>query len=453
MLKQMEELIRGEKMLPRGSRVLCAVSGGADSVCLLAALYCLREKLGVELSAAHYNHNLRGEESRRDEAFVRELVENRFPGVALYVGGGDVAKAARERGAGLEETARALRYAFLEETATAAGCDKIATAHTADDNAETVLLHLARGTGMQGLTGIAPVRGELIRPLLTTTRAEVEAFLKENHLPHVEDSTNSDDTYARNRVRHHVVPVLDGLYPGFARRLTENASSLREDGAYLNAQAEKLAAGAEPCADGLAISVSVLTDAPRPIALRAVRRLFSDLRGGDDTCSAAHLESVLKLCAAQSPSGEVHLPGGIVARREYERLVLGTEEEHRCFEPVRLAMPGVTRAGQWTIVCEGGTYLGEPFDPLACWVSIKNDDSIVVRLRQTGDTLKLPGRPGKTLKKWMVEEKIPRRDREQLPVLVVEDRVCAVARLGPDAEFLPQVGEWAWHIRFVPLPH
>lgn len=453
MLKQMEELIRGEKMLPRGSRVLCAVSGGADSVCLLAALYRLREKLGVELSAAHYNHNLRGEESRRDEAFVRELVENRFPGVALYVGGGDVAKAARERGAGLEETARALRYAFLEETATAAGCDKIATAHTADDNAETVLLHLARGTGMQGLTGIAPVRGELIRPLLTTTRAEVEAFLKENHLPHVEDSTNSDDTYARNRVRHQVVPVLEGLYPGFARRLTENAASLREDGAYLNAQAEKLAAGAEPCADGLAISVSVLTDAPRPIALRAVRRLFSDLRGGDDTCSAAHLESVLKLCAAQTSSGEVHLPGGIVARREYEKLILCFDHPEEEWNPVSLAMPGVTRAGAWEITCTPGVYGEEAQNGLDCWLSREKTEGMRVRPRQTGDTLKLPGRPGKTLKKWMVEEKIPRRDREQLPVLVVEDRVCAVARLGPDAEFLPQVGEWAWHIRFVPLPH
>ena len=434
MLERMEELIREEGMLPRGSRVLCAVSGGADSVCLLAALYRLREKLGFALNAAHYNHNLRGEESHRDEAFVRELVNDRFPGVELFVGGGDVAAEAKLRGAGLEETARALRYAFLEETAAVVGCDRIAAAHTADDNAETVLLHLARGTGLQGLTGIAPMRGKLIRPLLTTTRAEVEAFLKENHLPHVEDSTNSDDRYARNRVRHQVMPVLESLYPGFARRLTENAASLREDEAYLSAQAAKLAEQAEQTGNGLSISASVLADAPRPIALRAVRRLLSELRGGDDTCAAAHLDSVLALCAVDNPSGEIHLPGGLIARREYEQLCLGVDQVE-----------------QWDVVCTPAVYGGEPQTGVELWLSREKAPELKVRFRQTGDELKLPGRHTKTVKKWMVEEKIPRRDRDLLPVLTAEDRVCAVARLGPDADFVPRVGEEAWHLRFVPL--
>lgn len=450
MLERMEELLRAERMLPRGSRVLCAVSGGADSVCLLAGLYRLREKLGFTLAAAHYNHNLRGMESRRDEDFVRELVKDRFPGVELYVGGGDVAQTARARGAGLEETARALRYAFLEETAAAAGCDRIATAHTAGDNAETVLLHLARGTGLQGLTGIAPVRGGLIRPLLTTTRAEVEAFLEENHLPHVEDSSNSDDIYARNRVRHRVVPVLEELYPGFARRLTENAASLREDEAYLSRQAEELAKQARPCAGGLMISVSALNGVPRPIALRAVRRLFAEVRGGDDTCAAAHLDSVLRVCAAPSPSGEAHLPGGLVARREYEKLILCVDRPEADWRPVPLAMPGVTRAGEWEIVCAESIYSGESPSPFEVWLSFVDDGPVFVRSRKTGDTLKLPGRPGKTVKKWLVEEKIPRQDRDSLPVLTVGDRVCAVARLGPDAGFLPQAGAAAWHLRFVP---
>lgn len=450
MLDRMEELIRREQLIPRGCRVLCAVSGGADSVCLLAGLYRLGEKLGFELAAAHYNHNLRGEESRRDEVFVRELVEDNFPGVTLYVGGGDVVQAAKERGAGLEETARALRYAFLRETAAAGSCDRIATAHTADDNAETVLLHLARGTGLQGLTGIAPLRGELIRPLLTATRAEVEDFLRKSDLPHVEDSTNSDDRYARNRVRHQVVPVLEGLYPGFARRLTENAASLREDGAYLNTQAEKLAAEAEPCTDGLVISVSALNGAPRPIALRAVRRLLAGMRGGDDTCTAAHLDSVLGVCAAPSPSGEVHLPGGLVARREYEKLILCADRPEADWPSVSLAMPGVTRAGAWEIVCQARVYSGEPPAPFEFWLSLADDAPIVVRARKTGDTLKLPGRPGKTVKKWLVEEKIPRRCRDLLPVLAAGDRVCAVAGLGPDAGFVPAVGKRAWHLRLIP---
>ena len=156
MLNRMEELIRTHDMLPRNSTVLCALSGGADSVCLLAALDELREKLGITLCAAHYNHKLRGAESHRDENFVRELVKTRFPDVKLYVGSGDVAAQAAAQGTGLEETAREMRYAFLRETARSVGAERIAVAHTADDNAETVLLHLARGTGLQRSCPCAP---------------------------------------------------------------------------------------------------------------------------------------------------------------------------------------------------------------------------------------------------------------------------------------------------------
>ena len=245
MLNRMEHFIRAEGMIPPGSRVLCALSGGADSVCLLGALYDLREKLGFSLLAAHYNHNLRGEESLRDEHFVRKLLKTRFPEVELHVSGGDVSARARETGAGLEETAREMRYDFLQETSHRPNTDFIATAHTAADNAETVLLHLARGTGLQGLTGIAPIRGSIIRPLLTSTRQDVEAFLSTNNLPHVEDSSNCDDYFARNRVRHQVIPVLEGLYPGFSRRVTENAAHLREDLDFLNHLGAELAAQAK----------------------------------------------------------------------------------------------------------------------------------------------------------------------------------------------------------------
>jgi tRNA(Ile)-lysidine synthase len=275
MLNRMERFIRAEGMIPPGSRVLCALSGGADSVCLLGALYQLREKLGFSLLAAHYNHNLRGEESLRDEHFVRELLKTRFPDVQLHISGGDVSARAREMGTGLEETAREMRYAFLQETARNTGSDRIATAHTADDNAETVLLHLARGTGLQGLTGIAPIRGNIIRPLLTATRQDVEDFLSTNDLPHVEDSSNCDDYFARNRVRHQVIPVLEGLYPGFSRRVTENAAHLREDLDFLNHLGAELAAQAEEVSGGFVIPARNLSAAPRPVAIRAVRQLLA----------------------------------------------------------------------------------------------------------------------------------------------------------------------------------
>lgn len=432
MLAGMLALIRREGMLPPGSRVLCAVSGGADSVALLAGLYRLREQLDLTVYAAHYNHNLRGEESRRDEDFVRALVQKRFPDVKLYVGSGDVARRAKEQGAGLEETARAMRYTFLNETARIIGADKIATAHTADDNAETILLHLCRGTGLQGLTGIAPVRGALIRPMLCVTRSEVEAFLQAEGLPHVEDSSNRDEYYARNRVRRQVMPVLEGLYPGFARRVSENAAALRQDEDYLTRQGRELASRAVCTEDEVAIPAAVLAHAPKPVAVRAVRQLLSRLREGDDSCTAAHLEGMLELCRSQAPSGEMHLPGGMLAVREYELLKL-----------TRASTPE-----EWQMELTPCVYEGQRPTPLEMWLSREKIPAVHVRTRQEGDTLKLPGRPTKKVKKWLVDEKIPRRERDALPVLTCGGKVAAVALLGADASVIPEPGEDSWHILF-----
>ena len=193
-------------MLPQGSTVLCALSGGADSMALLSVLEALAKPRSLTLHAAHFNHQLRGEESQRDEDFVVQWCQKR--GIPLVVGRGDVAQEAQEQGKGVEETARAMRYGFLTATAQELGADKIATAHNADDNAETLLLHLARGTGLDGLTGIPPVRGILIRPLLATPRIDIAVYLAQEEIPHVEDSSNQDTVYARNRLRQEVMPVL-----------------------------------------------------------------------------------------------------------------------------------------------------------------------------------------------------------------------------------------------------
>ena len=200
--------------LPSG-RVLCAVSGGADSVCLLHS--CLRLARGGDTTvcAAHYNHCLRGGESDRDERFVRSLCASL--GVELRVGRGDVAAYARGRGMGTEEAARELRYAFLEEAADELGCGYILTAHNADDNAETMLMALVRGSGPRGLAGIPPRRGRILRPMLGATRAEIEAYLAENGLEHVEDSTNECTDYTRNRIRKLCMPVLREINPPLRR--------------------------------------------------------------------------------------------------------------------------------------------------------------------------------------------------------------------------------------------
>ena len=197
MLNKLLKFIRQEDLVQPGDTVICAVSGGADSVAMLFAFYLLKQKLGINLEAAHFNHHLRGEESDRDERFVRDLCD-RYD-IALHVGGGRVTAGKK----GLEAAARDARYAFLK---TLNG--KVATAHTADDNAETVLMRLIRGTGLKGLGGIMPVQGNIIRPMLSITRREVEDFLSEWCLSHIEDSSNQSDAFLRNRIRHHVMPLL-----------------------------------------------------------------------------------------------------------------------------------------------------------------------------------------------------------------------------------------------------
>ena len=197
MLHKMLAAIRRYEMVKPGDTVICAVSGGADSMALLWGMWLLKEKLGITLEAAHFDHNLRGEESARDTEFVRKFCD--FHDIPLHLGEGKVVPGPK----GLEAAARDARYAFLRSLN-----GIIATAHTADDNAETVLMHLIRGSGLRGLGGVTPKSEGLIRPMLDVTRAQVEAFLAENYIRHVEDSTNHGDEFLRNRLRHHVMPLL-----------------------------------------------------------------------------------------------------------------------------------------------------------------------------------------------------------------------------------------------------
>lgn len=462
MLESMEKLIGERELIPPGSTVLCAVSGGADSICLLHALYQLRPRLGFSLAAAHYNHMLRGEDADRDAAFVEQFLSlccgpqrladgGLLPAVPLYSGSGDVAGEAERRGMGLEETAREMRYAFLRQAARQAGADRIATAHTADDNAETVLLHLARGTGLRGLGGIRPSGDGLIRPLLTTTRRQVENYLAYYGLPHVEDSSNQDDSYSRNRIRHQIMPVLEGLFPNFAARLADNAALLRADEDYLTSLARDQAGQAQQSGDCLSIPVQTLLDLPDPVAARTIRVLLGQLNGGDQDCGAVHLHALLDLCRSPRPSARLDLPWGLTARREYGLLVLARRSSPPPMEPIHLPLPGEIRVGDWQVVCGAERYIGQPQGPLEFYLSQEAVSSLTVRPRQTGDRLTLLGRPGKSIKKWFVDEKVPRHLRNQVPVFAQNGVVAAVAGLGPDAACLPQPGERSWHISLTRL--
>ncbi len=428
--------VREHHMLPPGARVLCAVSGGADSVALLYALRLMREELGLQgVSAAHFNHQLRGDASNADETFVRGLCA--YLDIPLFQGRADVAAEAALRRTGLEETARLLRYAFLGETAEKAGCTHIATGHTADDNVETVLLHLTRGAGLSGLTGIPPVRGAIVRPLITCTRADIEAFLSDHGLRHVEDATNQDIALSRNRVRHRVVPELRAINPRLSAAVDGMLALLRQDEHCLTAQAREQLPFARRSDEGITFPVRRLTALHPALSTRLCRLLYEKATGRSAPLPSAHVEAMLALCHSGQPSGSIHLPGECTARRVYDQLIVGPPPE----EPATFA-PRTLAAGETVALPEVGLRCAcraaaRPPGVGPSVFSVRADSvqgALTVRPRRAGDSLRLPGKPGgKLLKRLLIDARVPQHLREALPVLADDRGVVAVLGFGTDA--------------------
>lgn len=227
MLKKIKSAIEKYAMIKDGETVCCALSGGADSVALLISLYELSGEMGFSLTAVHINHLLRGEESFRDENFCRSLCEKM--GIPLTVFQKDASAFSHSLGTSVETGAREMRYEIFEKLP----ADKICTAHNLDDNAETLIFRMARGTGLKGLTGIPPVRGKIIRPMLFCTRKEIESFLAERSQDFVTDSTNLTDDYARNKIRHKIIPAMSEICGGFPNNVEKLTAALSEDEDFL----------------------------------------------------------------------------------------------------------------------------------------------------------------------------------------------------------------------------
>ena len=382
------------RLTSAGDTVTAALSGGADSVAMTHCLASLGKEIGIFVKACHFNHHLREAESDRDEAFCREFCETL--GIPLAVGHGDVKARMTQTGESLEEAARKLRYDFF-----AAQDGFIATAHTADDNAETVLLNLIRGTGLKGLGGIPEQRESILRPMLKVTRDEVMAYLQEHGLPHREDSSNSADDCLRNRLRHTVLPLLKAENPNFLTGVSRMTENLRQDEALLQQQADRLQ------------SVTDLQNAPEALRRRAIRAQLCQI----PKLSAAHIEAVEAIVLGDKPSAEVALPG-VTARREYDRLILDKGEQPT-FTPVTLPCPGEVTIPELgiTFYCEEK---GEP---------------ITIRPRKAGDSIRLKG-GSKTVKKLLIDKKIPALQREIVPILERNGKILAVWGVA-ESESLP----------------
>ena len=402
MLNKLLSFIREQEMVQPGDTLVCAISGGADSVALLFAFYLLKEKLGITLEAAHFNHRLRAEESDRDESFVRQLCD-RYD-IPLHVSGGDIVLGKK----GLEAAARDARYAFLQSLP-----GKIATAHTADDNAETVLMHLVRGTGLKGLGGITPVRGNVIRPMLKVTRQDVEAFLEEWCLTHIEDSSNETDAFLRNRIRHHVMPLLKNENPRIAENLSQMALRLRLDEEFLSEQANSTTLP----------PVESLKRMPKALRNRALEAFLKE--NGVKEPEDSHITLAESLLFSERPSARASFPGGVTIAREYDRLVCLPRTSE--LEETVLPCPGEVFLPGLRVTCE---FAVEAVSTPEAF-TVTPEGTIRLRSRKSGDAIHLSGGT-KSLKKLFIDRKIPAAQRHQIPVVCDDAGILGVYTIGPN---------------------
>ena len=421
----------------RGEKVLCAVSGGLDSMCLLRMLEAWCEERGGQVMAAHFNHRLRTR-ADRDEEFVRETCESW--GIPLTVGRGDVGEHARREGLSTEEAARNLRYAFLRRAAAEAGCKRVYTAHHADDNAETILLNLIRGTGLAGLTGMDWEREGLCRPLLGAARAELEEYAAEWKIPHMEDETNADpEAAARNLLRLQVMPLLKELNPRAVEHICGTARRLRGVDRSLEADAAARTAHVEVQEGRVTLSMEALAAAPAAVRPRMLLWLFDLLGVGRKDVGAAHLEALMDLVrrTAWGKEGRLSLPHGVTAR--YCRRWLILETRPQILTEVQLVPGRALHWGDYAL-----TLLDRPEgEGISFFWRGRPGQSPVVTAAPCppGERLTLPGARGsRSVKRLCLDRRISLAERDRLPAIYVEGELAAVWRLGVDAAFAPEGG-------------
>ena len=423
-----------------GIKLIVGVSGGADSVCLLRMLKEMEEVISLSLTAVHFEHGIRGEESLRDMEFVRELCEEYNIPLKLYRE--NVPAKAKELSMTIEEAGRYLRYEAFDKELKEEGADAIAVAHHLNDQAETVLFNMARGSGIKGISGISPSRGRIIRPLLSVSRTCIEAYLNDIGQTYCVDSTNFDTTYSRNGIRAVVVPELERIVNGAAEHIACVADELREADEYIGMAADRVYG--EAVQNGRLL-IEVLYNEPAIIRRYVVRKLLADIYTTHKDLEAVHVEEVLSLCDKQS-GRSVSLPKGITARREGDAILFfdqgsGNKDGTAGSAPskaqadilkkqletktvyIKPELNGITRIqgyGEFGLSIEEYDKTAEiPKEPYTKWFDYdKIVCGVLIRNRQDGDfiTVDSDGHR-KKLKKYLIDEKIPLSERNGLIML------------------------------------
>lgn len=439
------EYIQENQMIEAGDKIIVGVSGGPDSVCLLFLLKRYKKMLDISLAVVHMEHGIRGKESAEDAAFVENLCRDWEIPFFLYRK--DVPKLSREWKCSEEEAGRRVRYEAFEEVRERIGAEKIAVAHNQDDQAETILFHLARGSGLLGLTGIQPVRGRIIRPLLCLSRAEIEEILEKEGLLSRTDATNREIEYTRNRIRLHILPLLrEELNTKASEHIARTGEMLSSIEDYMISQAALEAKQLMQEKNGLLyLDRRALHDKHEAMKDYILRCCLMRALGGDlHNISFVHIADLKRLCDNQS-GRRLNLPRGLAAYTENDMLVIGPREalvHYSCFKmrdtycsqggglSITLPDKGEVWYGKYHILTALEPYKNEiiPEKMYTKWFdydTIKN--TVQIRSRMEGDylTVTADGKR-KTLKKYLIDEKIPAGERGGLCLLADESHILWV---------------------------
>ena len=441
---KVKETIRKHSMLSSGDRLVVAVSGGPDSVCLLSVLHALSKEFDLALHIAHLDHMFRGAESAGEAAFVADLAKQL--GIPSTIEAFDVPAFCRERGLSPQEGARTVRYGFLQQVAHDTGADRIATGHTADDQAETFLMRLMRGAGVSGLSAIPPFRDNIIRPLIDVTREAVLAHLNEGRIEYKTDPSNAKPLYTRNRIRMEVLPILKTFNPRIVETLAAEAALLRdEDEAVENYLAGIAENASLQKNDTLSVKRDVFDSLPPAFRRRLLRKIIDRAGGDPGTLSLGQIDDALTFMLSAQTGRTMNLPHRLTITREYSRFVFSPPMAQEGFSHA-LAVPGTTTVPELGLMIDTSVGSGAPKthdDINYLWQALfdydKMSTSLTVRTRRPGDRFCPAGMGGKSkkLQDYFVDEKVPRRKRDTLPLLCSGEDILWVMGMRTDGRFLP----------------
>ncbi len=447
LLTKVKETIRKYALLNPGDRVLVAVSGGPDSVCLLGVLQALAKDLDLTLHIAHLDHMFRGKESADEALFVAELAKKL--GIPSTIEKFDVPAYCLERGLSPQAGAREVRYDFLQRVSKTTGASHIATGHTANDQAETFLMRLIRGAGASGLSAIPPARDNIIRPLIEATRDEVLEYLKETGLAFVTDPSNAKPVYTRNRIRLEVLPILQRFNPRIVATLAAEAGHLRDEDEAVEGYCAMLA-------DSILVQKENTVFVKRnefntlpPAFRRRLLQKASDLAGVESSgLSRIQLGEAIAFMAVAQTGRTMDLTPGLKIGREYDRFVISVRSGTKDFSR-SVMMPGVSVIPELRMEIEtlvADRFPEEQEDINYVWQALFDYDKmgpvLTLRNRRPGDWFCPSGMGGKSKKiqDYFVDEKVPRRKRDLVPLLCSGEDILWVMGMRTDERFLAGAG-------------